>query len=94
VLQVMLGAMGGCPPGESWTGAAPAKEENLMAMWVFISLVGFGLAFMLYALVQFFREAKRTNRTHRQGANTKVQGAQSGRLVTMIPIGSRQSREP
>jgi len=94
VLQVMLGAMGGCPPGESWTGAAPAKEENLMAMWAFISLVGFGLAFMLYALVQFFREAKRTNSTHRQGANSKVQGAQSGRLVIMIPKGSRQSREP
>jgi phosphate/sulfate permease len=78
VLQVMLGAMGGCPPGESWTGAAPAKEENLMAMWVFISLVGFGLAFMLYALVQFFREAKRTNSTHRQVLTRKSKGRSQG----------------
>jgi len=63
-------------------------------MWVFMSLVSFGLAFMLYALVQFFRESKRTNRAHRQGSNSKVQGTQSGRLVTMIPKGSRQNHEP
>lgn len=61
-------------------------------MWVFISFAGFGLAFMLYALVQFFRESKRTNRAHRQGSNSKLQGAQSVRLVTMIPKGSRQRR--
>lgn len=63
-------------------------------MWIFISLVSFGLAFMLYALVQFFRESKRTDSTHRQGSNSKIQGTQSGRLVTMIPKGSRQRREP
>ena len=61
-------------------------------MWIFISLVSFGLAFMLYALVQFFRESKRTNGTHRQGSNSKIQGTQSGRLVTMILKRFRLSR--
>jgi hypothetical protein len=59
-------------------------------MWIFLTLVTFGLAFMLYALVQFIRESSRTNGTDRQSVGRKIPGTQSTRLATQISKRSRQ----
>ena len=59
-------------------------------MWIFLTLVTFGLAFMLYALVQFIRESSRTNSAPRQSVGRKVPGTQSTRPATQISKRSRQ----
>ena len=51
---------------------------QLKAMWIFMIAVGLSFGFMLYALVQFFRESRRAGRPH-----GKVPGTHSGRLVVM-----------
>jgi hypothetical protein len=51
-------------------------------MWIFMTLVTFGLAFMLYALVQFIRESSRMNSIRRQSVDRKIPGTQSTRLAT------------
>jgi uncharacterized protein YpmS len=53
-------------------------------MWIFMTLVAFGLAFMLYALVQFIRESSRTDSTYRRSVDRKISGTQSTRPVTQI----------
>jgi hypothetical protein len=63
-------------------------------MWVFITLVSFGFAFMLYALVQFCRESKRTKNTVWTGVASKVQTIQAGRSLTMISKYSRSRFSP
>jgi cytoskeletal protein RodZ len=52
-------------------------------MWLFAILVGLGFVFMLYAFVQFFREAKRTTSTHPHSSNPKTENIQTGRVVSM-----------
>lgn len=54
-------------------------------MWIFLTFVSFSLAFMVYALLQFLRESKRTNRTHRQGSGSGVAGTQPARTIILIP---------
>jgi hypothetical protein len=63
-------------------------------MSIFIALATFSLAFMLYALLQFVRESKRTNSRHWQSTKSKVRVMQAGRLITMISKPSRQGRSP
>jgi len=62
-------------------------------MWIFITLVSFGLAFMLYALVQFCRESNRTKETPRRDSSPEIVEAQPGRLVKMVSkrISARRS---
>jgi hypothetical protein len=59
-------------------------------MWFFLILVSLGFVFMLYALVQFFREGKRgtSNRQNRPNPNTWK--PQTGRVVRMDSIQSAQ----
>jgi heme/copper-type cytochrome/quinol oxidase subunit 2 len=78
----------GCCEGSETAGSA--EKEHLKTMWIFITLATLGVAFMLYALLQFFRESKRTISAYRQGSNPKVPGTQSARPVIMISQSSRQ----
>jgi threonine/homoserine/homoserine lactone efflux protein len=75
--------MGCCEGAEA---AGSAEKEHLRTMWVFITLATLGDAFMLYALIQFFRESKRTISAYRQGANSKVPRTQSARPVVMVSL--------
>ncbi len=43
-----------------------------MAVGIFFAVVSFGLAFMVYALVQFLREGRRTSRMHRPRRNSML----------------------
>lgn len=60
-------------------------------MSVFMTIIASCLAFMLYALIQFARESRRTISTRRENGHLKIQGTQSGRLVAMSSKRSRES---
>ena len=50
-------------------------------MWIFFTLVGLGLAFMLYALFQFHGDIKGRRSRERQGTDAKSDIAGGGRLL-------------
>src|SRR4029434_9780424 len=50
-------------------------------MWIFFTLVGLGLAFMLYALVQFHGDTKGRRSRERRGTDAKSDIAGGGRLL-------------
>jgi hypothetical protein len=52
-------------------------------MWIFFTLVGLGLAFMVYALVQFHGEVKGHKRQRRHKLDTKSEIAGKRRLLHM-----------
>jgi hypothetical protein len=52
-------------------------------MRIFLILVTLGLAFMVYALIQFFRETKRRSSVRQRDSNWKTVGTRPGRLVRM-----------
>jgi len=54
-----------------------------VGMAIFVILVSLGLVFMLYVVVQFFREAKRRPSTGRHSSNAKTGNIQTGRVVRM-----------
>ena len=56
-------------------------------MWIFFTLVGLGLAFMLYALVQFHQETKGHRTRRRRGSEAKPEIADEGRV---LQISSKQ----
>src|SRR5437879_2049104 len=57
-------------------------------MWVFLIFVSHGLVFMLYVLVQFFREGKRRTGNRQHSSNPNTGKRQTGRVVTMDSIQS------
>ena len=52
-------------------------------MWIFFTLVGLGLVFMLYALVQFRAETERHRPRPRPGTNAKPDTAGERQLLHM-----------
>jgi hypothetical protein len=44
----------------------------LQAMRIFLILMGLGLAFMVYVLIQFVRDGRRKPGTHQRGATRKL----------------------
>jgi hypothetical protein len=61
-------------------------------MGIFIAVAGLGFVFMLYALVQFLCESKRTKKTHGQASSPDVEQTESGRLVRMAPRSTNARR--
>src|SRR6266700_2691463 len=57
-------------------------------MWIFSTLVGLGLAFVLYALVQFHGEGKGRRPRRRQGTDAKPDITVEGRV---LHINSKQA---
>ena len=43
-------------------------------MWLFVILVGLGLVFLLYVLIQFFRDTKPETSTLQRGSDPKDAG--------------------
>ncbi len=59
-------------------------SENIKStMWLFFILVSLGLVFMLYALVQLLRDAKRRPSSFQQSSHQKTGNVQTERVVTM-----------
>jgi hypothetical protein len=52
-------------------------------MWLFFILVSLALVFMLYALVQLVRDAKRRPSTFRQSSHQRARNVQTERVVGM-----------
>src|ERR1043165_1932160 len=50
-------------------------------MWIFLTLVGLGLAFMLFALVRFHGDTKGRRSRERRGTDAKSDIAGGGRLL-------------
>jgi hypothetical protein len=65
-------------PGDEWT---ERSDRNVTVMWIFFTLVGLGLAFMLYALAQFHGESKGRGAGRRRAAHTKPAIAGEGRVL-------------
>ena len=63
-------------------------------MAVFVTLVSFGLVFMLYVFVQFFREAKRGPSTLRHSSIAKTGNIQTGRVIRMDSKQSERKHSP
>ncbi len=59
-------------------------------MWVFLIFVSHGLVFMLYVLVQFFREGKRRTSNRQYSSNPKAGNLRTGRVVSMDSIQSER----
>jgi hypothetical protein len=57
-------------------------------MWVFLILVSLGFVFMLYALVQFFREGKRRTSNRQRRSNPNTWKPQTGRVAMIDSIQS------
>ena len=52
-------------------------------MWILMTAVGLSLALTRYALVPFFRESKRAERSHRHDSNREAPTKHSARLIVM-----------
>ena len=61
-------------------------------MQIFMILVGLGLVFMLYTLVNFFVESERSKGMRRRVSNPKAKEVKSGHLVGQISMRSQKSR--
>ncbi len=59
-------------------------------MRVFLILMSLGLVFMLYVLVQFFREGKRRTSNRQHSSNPKAGNLQTGRVVSMDSTQSKR----
>ena len=55
-------------------------------MWLFAILGSLGLVFMLYVLVQFFREGKRKTSNGQHSSNPNTGKPQTGRVVSMDSV--------
>jgi hypothetical protein len=56
-----------------------------MTIWIFITLASLGAGFLLYALLQFFREPQLANRANRQVSRSKIPEAKSNRPASNRP---------
>src|SRR5438132_8414964 len=80
-----------CPLTEA---AVEARRQQIRdgrcqsTMWVFLILMSLGLVFMLYVLVQFFREGKRRTSNRQHSSNPNTGKRQTGRVVTTDSIQS------
>src|SRR5260370_7249511 len=59
-------------------------------MWVFLAIACAMLGFMLCALVEFFREGKRTTSNRQHSSNPNAGTLQSGRVVMIDSIQATQ----
>ena len=62
--------------------------DGSSAMWVFLTIAFAGLGFMLYVLVQLFRESMRAMRPERRVANSLVREHRPERVLMMKPLKS------
>jgi hypothetical protein len=58
-----------------------------MTIWIFITLASLGAGFLLYALLQFFREPQLANHANRQVSRSKIPEAESNRPAIVKRFG-------
>jgi hypothetical protein len=68
-------------------------EGKSIALIIFTALNALGVGFLLYVLVQFWKEEHKSKEARRRASQLSVHGAEPGVIVVTAPVPSRTPRQ-